>query len=116
MSNVRSNRVAEQMKKDLGEIINQKVKDPRIGFLTITDVDVTNDLQQAKVYVSVFGDEAEKEQTLLALDKASGFIRSEIGKRIRLKKTPEIAFLFDEAFEYGSKIDAILRGLNREDN
>lgn len=115
MSNVRANRVAEQMKKDLGDIISQKVKDPRIGFLTITDVDVTNDLQQAKVYVSVLGEEEEKEQTLLALDKASGFIRSEIGKRIRLKKTPEISFLFDEAFEYGSKIDAILRDLNRKD-
>jgi len=114
MSNVRANRVAEQMKKDLGEIVNQKLKDPRIGFLTITDVDVTNDLQQAKIYVSVLGDEEDKEQTLAALDNASGFIRSEIGRRIRLKKVPEIQFLFDEAFEYGTKIDAILRDLNRE--
>lgn len=114
MSNVRANRVAEQMKKDLGEIVNQKLKDPRVGFLTITDVDVTNDLQHAKIYVSVLGDEEEKEQTLAALDNASGFIRTEIGKRVRLRKVPEIQFLFDEAFEYGTKIDAILRDLNQE--
>ncbi|HLR63858.1 MAG TPA: 30S ribosome-binding factor RbfA [Pseudogracilibacillus sp.] len=115
MSNVRANRVAEQMKKDVGEIINQRVKDPRVGFVTITDVEVTNDLQQAKIYVSVLGDEAEKEQSLLALDKASGFIRSEVGKRIRLRKVPEIMFQFDEAFEYGSKIDEILRQLNEDE-
>lgn len=115
MSNVRANRVAEQMKKDVGEIINQRVKDPRVGFVTITDVEVTNDLQQAKIFVSVLGDEEEKEQSLIALEKASGFIRTEVGKRIRLRKTPEITFLFDEAFEYGSKIDEILRSLKDDE-
>lgn len=114
MENVRANRVAEQMKKELGEILNQKIKDPRVGFVTVTDVDVTNDLQIATVYVSVLGDEKEKEDTLIGLSKAGGFIRSEIGKRMRLRKVPEMTFVFDEAHEYGNRIDSILRELNKE--
>lgn len=114
MEHVRTQRVAEQMKKELGEILNQKIKDPRVGFVTITDVEVTNDLQQATVFISVLGDEREKEETLIGLSKAKGFIRSEIGKRIRLRKTPEIDFQFDEATEYGNRIEEILRELNKE--
>ncbi|HIV75739.1 MAG TPA: 30S ribosome-binding factor RbfA [Candidatus Pseudogracilibacillus intestinigallinarum] len=114
MDNMRTNRVAEQMKKELGEIINQKIKDPRVGFVTVTDVDLTNDLQIATVYISVYGDEAEKEASLIGLSKASGFIRTEVGRRIRLRKVPEISFKFDEAHEYGNRIDAILRQLNND--
>lgn len=115
MSNLRANRVAEQIKKELGEIISKKIKDPRIGFLTITDVEVTGDLQQAKVFISVLGNDQEKEDTLLGLAKANGFIRSEIGKRIRLRKVPEITFLYDEAHEYGHRIESILRELKNEE-
>lgn len=114
MENMRTSRVAEQMKKEVGEILNQKIKDPRVGFVTVTDVDLTNDLQQATIYVSVLGDESEKEATLVGLSKASGFVRSEVGKRIRLRKVPEITFKFDEAHEYGNHIDAILRQLDKE--
>jgi ribosome-binding factor A len=114
MENTRTNRVAEQMKKEIGDILNRKLKDPRIGFVTVTDVALTNDLQQATIYISVLGEEAEKEDTLIGLSKASGFIRSEVGKRIRLRKVPEIMFEFDEAHAYGNKIDAILRELNKE--
>lgn len=114
MENTRSNRVAEQMKKEVGEIINQKLKDPRIGFVTVTDIDLTNDLQHATIYISVLGDETEKEASLIGLSKASGFIRSEIGKRIRLRKVPEIVFKFDEAHEHGNRIESILRNLNEE--
>lgn len=112
---LRTSRVAEQMKKELGEIVNQKLKDPRIGFVTITDVSVTNDLQQATVYISVLGKEEEKNNTLKGLQKATGFIRSEIGKRIRLRKVPEITFTFDEAHEYGNRIDSILQKLKEEE-
>ncbi|HLS07821.1 30S ribosome-binding factor RbfA [Lentibacillus sp.] len=113
MSNIRANRVAEQMKKELGELIGQKIKDPRVGFVTVTDVEVTGDLQQAKVFITVLGDEEEKHDTLIGLAKAKGFIRSEIGKRIRLRKTPEITFEFDEAYEHGNRIEEILRDLNK---
>lgn len=111
---LRSNRVAEQMKKELGDIITRKLKDPRVGFVTITDVEVTGDLQQATVYISALGSERERQDTLNALIKASGFIRTEIGHRIRLRRTPEIAFQFDSSVEYGNKIDELLRSLNND--
>ncbi|WP_085992375.1 30S ribosome-binding factor RbfA [Oceanobacillus senegalensis] len=113
MAELRANRVSEQMKKELGEIFTRKIKDPRVGFVTVTDVEVTGDLQQAKVYISVLGDEKQKKDTLLGLTKAKGFIRSEIGKRIRLRKTPELTFEFDEAYAYGNHIETILRDLNK---
>lgn len=111
MNNIRANRVAEQIKKELGEILSLKIKDPRVGFVTVTDVEVTGDLQNATIYFSVLGDELKKEDTIKGLEKASGFIRSEIGQRIRLRKTPVITFKFDEAFEYGNRIDTILRDI-----
>jgi ribosome-binding factor A len=114
MSELRVNRIAEQMKKELGEIISKKIKDPRIGFVTVTDVSVTGDLQQAKVYISVLGDEDKKQDTLVGLAKAKGFIRSEIGRRIRLRKTPEISFEIDEALEYGNRIESLLRDINED--
>ncbi len=111
----RVNRVAEQMKKELGDIIIQKVKDPRIGFVTVTDVEVTGDLQNATVFISVLGSEEEKEATLKGLDKARGFIRTEIGRRIRLRKVPEIEFAFDESIEYGNRIQTLLTQVNEEE-
>ncbi len=77
----------------------------------MTDVEVTSDLQQAKIFISILGDDEEKQETLLGLTKAKGFIRSEIGRRIRLRKTPEITFEYDEALEYGNHIEKILRQL-----
>lgn len=111
MSNLRANRVAEEIKKELGDILTVKLKDPRVGFVTVTDVEVTGDLQQAKIFISVLGDDEKKNETLLGLAKARGFIRTEIGKRIRLRKTPEISFEYDEALEYGNRIETILRDL-----
>ena len=110
----RVNRVAEQMKKELGEIILQKVKDPRIGFVTVTDVEVTGDLQNATIYISVLGNDSEKEATLKGLEKAKGFIRTEIGKRIRLRVIPEIEFAFDESIAYGNRIETLLTQVNNE--
>jgi ribosome-binding factor A len=112
----RANRVGEQMKKELSEIIGRKIKDPRIGFVTVTDVQVTGDLQQAKVYISVLGGEEQRENTLKGLAKAKGFIRTEIGHRIRLRKTPEIIFEFDESIDYGNKIETILHEIHKEES
>jgi ribosome-binding factor A len=105
----RANRVGEQMKKELSDIIGRKMKDPRIGFVTVTDVQVSGDLQQAKVYITVLGGEDQRENTLKGLAKAKGFIRSEVGQRVRLRKTPEIIFEFDESIEYGNHIETLLR-------
>ncbi|MBM7694662.1 ribosome-binding factor A [Peribacillus deserti] len=113
---LRANRVGEQMKKELSEVIGRKIKDPRIGFVTVTDVEVTGDLQQAKVFISVLGDEEQRQNTLKGLAKAKGFIRSEIGQRIRLRKTPEIFFEFDESVDYGNRIENLLTQINKEDH
>ncbi|GEK32012.1 ribosome-binding factor A [Kurthia zopfii] len=112
---LRANRVAEQMKKELGEIIGRKLKDPRVGFITVTDVEVTGDLQQATIYITSLGTEREKQDTLKGLEKAKGFIRSEISKRIRLRITPELFFEFDASAEYGNRIDDLLRKLHESD-
>ena len=109
----RSNRVAEQMKKELGEIIRRRLKDPNIGFVTVTDVEVTGDLQQATVYVTVLGDDKVRRETLKSLTKAKGFIRTEIGQRIRLRRTPELSFAVDESAVYGNKIDNLLRQIQK---
>ena len=111
----RSNRVAEQMKKELGEIIARKLKDPRIGFVTVTDVEVTGDLQQATVYITVLGDDKKRRETLKGFAKAKGFMRTEIGQRIRLRKTPELMFEFDKSFDYGNKIDNLLKQIKTEE-
>ncbi|WP_411747112.1 30S ribosome-binding factor RbfA [Psychrobacillus psychrotolerans] len=108
---MRANRVAEQMKKELGEIIGRKLKDPRIGFVTITDVAITGDLQQATIYVTVL--DGNRADTLRALEQAKGFIRSEIGQRIRLRITPELIFEYDESAAYGNRIDDLLRQINK---
>ncbi|WP_417900523.1 30S ribosome-binding factor RbfA [Bacillus haimaensis] len=113
---LRSNRVGEQMKKELSDIIGRKIKDPRVGFVTVTDVQVTGDLQQAKVFISVLGDDEKRQDTLIGLAKAKGFIRSEIGRRIRLRKTPELFFEFDESMEYGNRINTLIHELNRTDS
>jgi ribosome-binding factor A len=110
----RANRVGEQMKKELSDIIGRKIKDPRIGFVTVTDVQVSGDLQQAKVYITVLGGEDQREKTLKGLAKAKGFIRSEVGQRVRLRKTPEIIFEFDESIEYGNHIETLLRKVQDE--
>lgn len=105
---VRAERIALQMQREISDIIQSQVKDPRVGFVTVTAVEVTNDFQHAKVYISVLGNEGERENSLHALDRARGFIRTEIGRRIRLRLTPEIQFVLDESLDYSMKIGRVL--------
>lgn len=116
MARVRVGRVGEQIKKELSQIIQTDVKDPRVGFITVTAVDVTNDLSQAKVFLSVLGTEDEKDESLKALAKATGFIRSELGKRIRLRKVPELLFKMDTSIDYSSRIESLIQQINKENN
>ncbi len=108
MTSLRSNRVAEQMKKEVAQIIGDQVKDPRIGFVTVTAVDLTNDLRNAKTYVSVLGNEKEKADSLEGLNKATAFIRRELGNRIKLRHVPEIEFRIDQSIEHGAHISKLL--------
>ncbi|HDE7994534.1 TPA: 30S ribosome-binding factor RbfA [Staphylococcus aureus] len=115
MSSMRAERVGEQMKKELMDIINNKVKDPRVGFITITDVVLTNDLSQAKVFLTVLGNDKEVENTFKALDKAKGFIKSEFGSRMRLRIMPELMYEYDQSIEYGNKIERMIQDLHKQD-
>lgn len=114
MAKIRTGRVGEQIKKELSLILQSEFKDPRIGFLTITGVEVTNDLFQAKIYLSVLGTDQQKADTLNALDSGTGFIRAELGKRIRLRVVPKLIFIFDSSIAYGSHIEQLLVKLNEE--
>lgn len=111
----RARRVAGEMKKEISRIIAREIKDPRIASLTsVTAVELTRDLRHATVHVSIYGSAAEKESTMQTLVRASGFIRSEVGKHIRLRYTPEIHFAEDRSMEYGAHIDNVIKSLHKE--
>lgn len=111
---LRSERVGEQMKKELSEVINQKIKDPRVGFVTVTEVEVTGDLSLAKVYITVLGNDKERAESFEGLEKAKGFMKSEIAKRMDLRIVPELKFEYDESIDYGNKIERMIADLNKE--
>lgn len=112
MAKIRVGRVSEQIKKELSQIIQMELKDPRIGFITVTGVETTSDFSQARVYLSVLGNDEHKEATLKALASGTGFLRSELGKRMKLRHTPELLFKFDNSIEYGSRIESLLDEIN----
>lgn len=116
MTKHRANRLAETLKEEISQLIREELKDPRIGFVTVTAVDVVDDLSHAKVYISVLGSVEEGKESLAALSRAAGFVRSEIGKRIRLRHVPEIVFKYDPSIEQGAHIAKLLRdvGVNAE--
>ena len=109
-------KVSEQIKRHINEIIQREVKDKKVGFITITACEVTNDLSFCKVYYTVFGPGYSERDAAAALEWAKGFIRSEVAKRMStLRKMPELIFVVDESTKYGNKIDAMLAELNRRD-
>ncbi|ADY56539.1 ribosome-binding factor A [Syntrophobotulus glycolicus DSM 8271] len=109
MGKHRSVRLAETIKEEVARIILEEIKDPRIGFITLTDVEVAEDLRYAKLYVSIMGSEEEVKNSLEALNRASGFVRSELGKTVRLRYVPEISFKYDQSIEQGAHISKLLR-------
>jgi ribosome-binding factor A len=114
VNKTRMNRIGEEIKKELSVLLQREMKDPRIGFVTVTSVEVTSDLQLAKVYVSIFGDEEQRKASLEALAKAKGFLRTEIGRRIKLRHVPDFVFKLDQSIDYGNKIESILRQISTE--
>src|SRR5512142_2891474 len=108
----RAERVSDQMKQEIADILMRKIKDPRIGFVTVTDVEVADDLKNAKVFVSVYG--GDKDETLKGLKSATAFIRLELGKRMRLRSVPELIFRFDATLERGAHIMELLREIDED--
>ena len=109
MARLRVEKVQEAIQHEISNMLLLDVKDPRIKLVTVTDVDLTDDMSQAKVYVSLFGSEEEQQQAWQALNNAKGFLRTEIAKRIRLRFAPELILEKDTSWEYGAHIDNLLR-------
>ncbi len=97
------------IKEEVSDIIQKEIKDPRIGFVTVMRVEVSVDLRQAKVYISVYGGKKDKEKSMKGLESAKGYIQGEIGRRVRLRYTPEISFKLDESLEKGFRVLEIMK-------
>lgn len=111
----RQDKVAEAIRKEASLIIHEELKDPRLGFVTVTKVELTPDLRFAKIFYSVLGKEMERKKTKEALDSASGFIRKILCQRIKLKFAPEIVFCEDKSSEYSVRIQELLDQLKEQD-
>lgn len=110
MANYRASRVREQLQRELSDIVS-RLRDPRLGFVTVMDVDLSNDLHYAKMYVSVLGDEEEQTEAVKALTSALPYIRREIAQRIRLRQAPEITVQYDDTSERASRVNALINSI-----
>ncbi len=117
MNDKRLNRIAEEIKKVISTLIVNGLKDPRVDpITTITDVEITGDLKYATVYVSVLGDDKKKRDTLKGLDSAKGFLRTEIGKSVKIRYVPELKFSLDESIEKGIYMSKLIEEVTKSDN
>lgn len=107
----RTERVDELLREEIGALLAREVADPRIGFATITDVETSPDLRHAKVWVSVIGDPAARQETLRALQAAMGFVRHELGRRLRIKRIPDLHVRLDDSAERGTRVLHLLNEL-----
>ncbi|QGP52963.1 Ribosome-binding factor A [Piscirickettsia salmonis] len=104
----RTQRIADQMQKELAELLQQEMKDPRIGMITVSGVDVSKDLAHAKVYVTMMEEAEAREEALVVLQKAAGFLRSMLAKRMNLRATPKLRFEYDGSTEQGNALSALI--------
>jgi len=111
---VKQQRLSNQITKMLANIIQFEIKDPDLGLVTITAVDVTHDLSFAKVYIMVSGSEKQKQHSLDCLNKARGFVRSALAKELKTYKTPELRFYYDESLESANRIDELIKQTHDE--
>lgn len=116
MSKYRLDRISEEIKKEVSEIIRNELKDPRISSLcSIVSVDTTPDLKISKVYISILGDEHQKQESIKGLKNAAGFIRKELGNRLNLRYTPELVFEIDKSIEHGAHISKLLNDIRSKE-
>jgi ribosome-binding factor A len=111
----RVSRVASLIKREVSQMLITGIKDDRVGagMVSVTDVDVSGDLQHAKIYVSIYGTDEARSETMQGLQAATGFVRGELGHRIRLRRTPEVIFLEDRSIERGSRVLTLINQLSR---
>lgn len=111
----RTVRLAEQIRIEAGDILARQVHDPGVGFLTLTRVKVTDDLQQVRIFYTAMGDAAERKRTARALERALPFIRRALGQRLQLRRVPEITFRYDESVATQARVEELLEEIKRED-
>lgn len=111
----RRERLADQIQTEAAEIITLELKDPRIGFVTVTRVDLSPDFHAARLWVSVLGEAEEQRETLEGLSSAAGYLRHEIGQRLRMRRVPELTFVLDRGPEEALKIESLLEEADRQD-
>ncbi len=116
MTGHRRARVAEEMREQIAKLVARELKDPRIGFVTVTRVEVTADFGHAKAYVSVLGDDKQKRETLAALQRAQGFVRREVGRRMRMRVLPEVQFVYDKGIDATDRIARLLDEVRSRDD
>lgn len=115
MGKQRAQKVAEAIQKEISSLIIKGLKDPRVGFVTITAVDVTADLSIAKVFFTVIGDDKARRESAAGLKSAIPYMRREIGKQLRLRVVPEIIFNYDTSIDYGQHIESLLKGIQEKE-
>ncbi len=114
MTSPRIARLREVFKEETSAILQRDMKDPRIGFVSVTDVELSPDLRHARIFVSVYGDAEAKARTMEGLRNAEGFVRTELAHRIRLRYTPEVTFRIDDSIEQGDRVNRLLRQVTQE--
>lgn len=110
----RSEKVQVELRREISRILQEDLKDPRIGFITVTRIDLTGDLRHAKVYFSILGDEAKQESSVEGIESAKGYIRKLIGDRLKLKYVPELSFKLDKSEEYSIELEKTFERLRNE--
>ena len=115
-TNRRVSRVAELIKREVSQMLLNGIKDDRVGtgMVSVTDVDVSGDLQHATIFVSIYGTQEAKAETMAGLKSATGYVRSELGSRVRLRRTPEVIFVEDRSIERGTKVLSLLNQLEQK--
>jgi len=111
----RTRRVGEQMQRELAALIRSEIKDPRLGMVTVSAVQVSRDLSHAKVFISVLGDAAAKQASLQILNKAAGFLRHALGQQMIVRTVPQLHFVYDESIERGSRLSALIDAAVKSD-
>ena len=104
----RTRRVAELLQRELSALIRDRLKDPEVGMVTISDVEVSRDLAHARVYFTLLGGEAEREKTREALQRAAGFLRRELGRELHLRTIPQLRFIYDDTMDRGNRVSALI--------
>ena len=115
MGQLRLEKIQEFIKQEVSKLILTELKDPRVGFVTVTRVEATGDLRQAKVYISLLGTEGQKEDTWQALKQAIGFLRTEVGKRLKIRHSPELTLHRDESLDHSVHIQKLLDKIKHDE-